>query len=259
MAYSDLILRDNETLVLDLHPHWWYFAKALIATVIALILAIVVLAQGWSGTLGSAGNFIVAILLLAGLVWLAERYAHWVSTYFILTSDRIIYREGIFAKHGMEIPLQRINSIFFNQRMFERILGLGDLKIESASKTGAEVFDDIRRPERVQHEIYSQMEALENRGYDRIGQQITQAQSSPPAPPVPPVATAPSAPPPTAPAPAGGPPTVPPPATAPSGAAGAPVAGSVADRIADLHRLHTQGAITDAEFEAKKAQLLDQL
>jgi membrane protein YdbS with pleckstrin-like domain len=243
VAYSDLILRDNETLVLDLHPHWWYFAKALLATVVALILAIVVLTQGWSGTLGSAGNFIAALLLLAGLIWLAERYAHWVSTYFILTSDRIIYREGIFAKHGMEIPLQRINSIFFNQRMFERILGLGDLKIESASKTGAEVFDDIRRPERVQHEIYSQMEALENRGYDRIGQQITQAQSQAPQPHPGPAVAPPQA-----------PPAAPPPATAPAPAP----ASSVADRIAELHRLHTQGAITDAEFEAKKTQLLDQ-
>ncbi len=245
MAYSDLMLRDNEKLVLDLHPHWWYFAKALLATLLALVLAIVVLAQRWTGTLGSAGNLIVALLLLAGLGWLAERYVRWVSTYFILTSDRVIYREGIFAKHGMEIPLQRINSIFFNQRMFERVLGLGDLKIESASKTGAEVFDDIRRPERVQHEIYSQMEALENRGYDRIGQQITQAQSHAGAPT--PQAETPQAPPPQgAPAPPG-----------PSAPPAAPTA-SVADRIAELHRLHTQGAITDAEFEAKKAQLLDQ-
>ena len=133
VAYSDLILRDNETLVLDLHPHWWYFAKALVATVVALAVAVVVLAQGWSGPVGSAGQPRRRHpACSAGLVWLAERYAHWVSTYFILTSDRIIYREGIFAKHGMEIPLQRINSIFFNQRMFERILGLGDLKIESA-------------------------------------------------------------------------------------------------------------------------------
>ena len=249
MAYSDLMLRDNETLVLDLHPHWWYFAKALLATVLALILAIVVLAQGWTGTLGSAGNLIVALLLLAGLGWLAERYVRWVSTYFILTSDRVIYREGIFAKHGMEIPLQRINSIFFNQRMFERVLGLGDLKIESASKTGAEVFDDIRRPERVQHEIYSQMEALENRGYDRIGQQITQAQSHAGAPM--PEAATPQAP------PAQGAPAAPGPPAPPAAPPAAPTA-SVADRIAELHRLHTQGAITDAEFEAKKAQLLDQ-
>ncbi len=235
MAYSDLILRDNETLMLDLHPHWWYFAKALIATVVAVILAIVVLAEGWWDPI----KLVTAVLVLAGLVWLAERYAHWVSTYFILTSDRIIYREGIFAKHGMEIPLQRINSIFFNQRMFERILGLGDLKIESASKTGAEVFDDIRRPERVQHEIYSQMEALENRGYDRIGQQITQAQSAPAVAGQPVPAQAPPAPPPVAPHPAPSP--------------------SVADRMTELHRLHTQGVITDAEFEAKKAQLLEQL
>ena len=258
MAYSDLILRENETLVLDLHPHWWYFAKALLATIVALVLAIVVLAEGWWDPI----KLVSAVLVLGCLVWLAERYIRWVSTYFILTSDRVIYREGIFAKHGMEIPLQRINSIFFNQRMFERILGLGDLKIESASKTGAEVFDDIRRPERVQHEIYSQMEALENRGYDRIGQQITQAQAhagQAPAPAGPPVAPPPG--PPTGPAPtASFAPVAPPPAppSAPPAAA-APPSSSVADRIAELHRLHTQGAITDAEFEAKKAQLLEQL
>ena len=247
MAYSDLILRDNETLVLDLHPHWWYFAKALLATVVALIVAIVVLAEGWWDPI----KLVCAILVLGCLVWLAERYVRWVSTYFILTSDRVIYREGIFAKHGMEIPLQRINSIFFNQRMFERVLGLGDLKIESASKTGAEVFDDIRRPERVQHEIYSQMEALENRGYDRIGQQITQAQSHAAGPP-------PAAPPQTP--PQAPPPQAPPPQAVPAPPPSAPAAptASVADRIAELHRLHTQGAITDAEFEAKKAQLLDQ-
>jgi membrane protein YdbS with pleckstrin-like domain len=253
VAYSDLMLRDNETLVLDLHPHWWYFAKALLAVVLALALAVLVLVEDW----WDFTKFGAAILVLAALVWLAERYAHWASTYFILTSDRIIYREGIFAKHGMEIPLARINSIFFNQRIIERILGLGDLKVESASKTGAEVFDDIRRPERVQHEIYSQMEALENRGFDRIGQQITQAQgqgqgqppmSPPPGPPT--MAATPPAPGP--PPPRSTPPSPPPPA--PAGAA-----ASVADRIADLHRLHTQGAITDAEFEAKKAQLLDQL
>jgi membrane protein YdbS with pleckstrin-like domain len=134
VAYSELILRDDETLVLDLHPHWWYFAKALLATVVAVVIGMVVLVEGWTGT---AVNVVVALLVLGALFWLGERYVHWVTTYFILTTDRIIYRRGIVAKKGMEIPLQRINTIFFNQRIFERILGLGDLKIESASKSAA--------------------------------------------------------------------------------------------------------------------------
>jgi uncharacterized membrane protein YdbT with pleckstrin-like domain len=218
------MLRENERLVLDLHPHWWYFAKAMLATIVTVAIAMVVLIEvpnGWDWL-----KLITAVLVLASLVWLAERYVHWVTTYFILTTDRVIFRRGIVAKRGMEIPLQRINTIFFSQRIFERVLGLGDLKIESASRTGAEVFEDIRNPDRVQHEIYAQMEAVEQRGFDRVSEHIAQsATASTPAP-------APPAPTPTP---------------------------SVSDRIADLHRLHSQGAITDAEFEAKKAQLLEQL
>jgi uncharacterized membrane protein YdbT with pleckstrin-like domain len=210
VAYSELILRDGETLVLDLHPHWWYLAKAMLATIVAVGIGLLVLIEGWGN---SVVNVIVAILVLGALAWLG---------------DRIIYRRGIVAKKGMEIPLQRINTIFFDQRIFERVLGLGDLKIESASKTGAEVFEDIRSPDKVQHEIYAQMEAIESRGYDRLGDRLTQA-SAAQAPP--PAATAPTAPP----------------------------QGSVAERIAELHQLHTQGAITDAEFEAKKATLLEQM
>ncbi|HVN52676.1 MAG TPA: PH domain-containing protein [Acidimicrobiales bacterium] len=228
MAYSELMLRENEKLVLDLHPHWWYFAKAMLATVVTVAIALVVLVElpnGWDWV-----KLITAVLVLASLVWLAERYVHWVTTYFILTTDRVIYRSGIVAKKGMEIPLQRINTIFFSQRFFERVLGLGDLKIESASRTGAEVFEDIRNPDRVQHEIYAQMEAVEQRGFDRVGDAIAQSTTQ----------TAGS----TAPA---------------AAAAPTPTQPSVSDRISDLHRLHAQGAITDAEFEAKKAQLLEQL
>ena len=228
MPYSELILRDGEQLVLDLHPHWWYFAKAMLALIVAVVLAVAVLAAGWSGTVGDVTNWVVAILVLLALGWLGERYVHWVTTYFILTSDRIIYRRGIVAKRGMEIPLQRINTIFFSQRLFERMLGLGDLKIESASRTGAEVFEDIRHPDKVQHEIYAQMEAAENRGFDRMSERLA-GQTSP-----------------------SGAPAAPPPQPAPAGP-------SVAGRIAELHQLHQQGAITDAEFEAKKAELLQQM
>jgi membrane protein YdbS with pleckstrin-like domain len=225
------MLRENEKLILDLHPHWWYFAKAMVATVVAVLLALLVLVYGpdWDWL-----RLVAAVLVLASLVWLAERYVHWVTTYFILTTDRVIYRQGIVAKRGMEIPLQRINTIFFSQRFFERVLGLGDLKIESASRTGAEVFEDIRNPDRVQHEIYGQMEAVENRGFDRLSDKLAQGPAS-----------------------GSSPPSVPPPA--PAMVAPPSPAPSVGDRIAELHRLHTQGAITDAEFEAKKAELLEQM
>jgi uncharacterized membrane protein YdbT with pleckstrin-like domain len=215
---SDFILRDGEDLVLDLHPHWWYFAGSFISAMIAILIGGAVLVKNWNGIV----NVIAGLAIIGTLLWLAERYIRWVSTHFILTSDRIVWREGIVAKHGIEFPLQRINTIFFSQRMFERILGLGDLKIESASETGTQVFEDIKSPAKVQHEIYAQMEANENRGLNKLGDQISAAQHAPAAPP-------------------------------------ADAKPSVADQIADLHNLHEQGALTDAEFQAKKAELLGRM
>ena len=47
VPYPRKLLNDNETIVLDLHPHWWYFVEAAVALVASIAFAIVVLAAGW--------------------------------------------------------------------------------------------------------------------------------------------------------------------------------------------------------------------
>jgi Short C-terminal domain/Bacterial PH domain len=69
------------------------------------------------------------------------------------------------AKKGIEIPLERVNTVFFNQTVFERMLGAGDLSIESGGETGKQSFSDIRKPSAVQNEIYRQMELNNTRMY----------------------------------------------------------------------------------------------
>ena len=90
------------------------------------------------------------------------------STDFVITTDRLIYRHGVLAKHGIEIPLERVNTVFFHQAIFERMVGAGDLVIESAGERGRQEFSNVRRPSAVQNEIYKQMEANENRKFDRM-------------------------------------------------------------------------------------------
>jgi uncharacterized membrane protein YdbT with pleckstrin-like domain len=101
-------------------------------------------------------------------VWFVFRLLGWINTNFVLTSDRVITRRGVLTKAGIEIPLERINTVFFNQRIFERLVGAGDLGIESAGERGNETFENIRKPAIVQREIYVQMEDNENRKFDRI-------------------------------------------------------------------------------------------
>jgi uncharacterized membrane protein YdbT with pleckstrin-like domain len=225
MPFPEDALAPHERLVLTLHPHWWYIAKPTMIMVAATILGIVIIsATNASDNVMSTGvRWLFAIAIIVAIVHFIERIIRWVSTYFVLTSDRVISREGILAKRGIEIPLERINTVLFTQGIFERMIGLGDLEIESASKDGAQHFEDIKRPGDVQKEIYIQMEQNDNAKYDRMGQMAAGGQAQ----------------------------------AAAAAAASAPP--SIADQINQLAQLRDQGHISPQEFEAKKAELLNRM
>jgi hypothetical protein len=57
------------------------------------------------------------------------------------------------------------------------MVGSGDLVIESAGEMGRQNFSNVRKPSAVQNEIYKQMEANENRKFDRVKGGPSQAPS----------------------------------------------------------------------------------
>ena len=217
VAFSEKLLNDGEKLVLDLRPHIVFLAPAAAAFAVAVIGSLVT----WAVMGETAETFLnwvrLAAVLFTGL-WLLFEWVKWYTTNFVLTTDRIITSEGFIAKKGMEIPLDRVNTVIFNQSVFERMIKAGDLGIESAGEQGSQHLTDIRRPDVVKNEIYRQIEANENRKVDRIrtgpGADPTQVQG------------------------------------------GAP---SIPEQIDQLAELHQRGVLSDAEFQRKKAELLDRM
>jgi len=170
MPYPKKLLNDYETVAVDLHPHWWYFAEPVAALVGSIILGILtrVFTDG-TGTLRSLLVYLVIVLIIASMVWVVVRYLKWMTTNFVITSDRLIFRAGVVSKMGIEIPLERVNTIHFNQSVFERMTGSGDLLIESGGEDGQQEFTDIRRPDRVQKIIHSQKEENDKRRFTVTG------------------------------------------------------------------------------------------
>ncbi|MFZ6004864.1 MAG: PH domain-containing protein [Actinomycetota bacterium] len=209
MPFSKKLLNEGEDVVLDLHPHWEFFFKPASALLVAVIVGVSVLVNDLPGWVEG----LVGIAVLASLLWFGLTYARWATTNFVVTTDRLIYRHGVLAKHGIEIPLERVNTVFFSQSILERILGSGDLVIESAGEMGRQNFSNVRKPSAVQNEIYRQMEHNENRKFDRIGDRHAEH-------------------------------------------VGASGAASIPEQIQQLDALRQQGVLTEAEFQAKKAELL---
>jgi uncharacterized membrane protein YdbT with pleckstrin-like domain len=202
MTFPRRLLSEGEELVLDLRPHWialvWPLAEIVLDVAgVALILAY--MPDSWPIWV----RWLV-VLLGVGLILISAvpKIVAWATSHFVVTTDRVIHRSGWFAKRSMEIPLENISDVRFSQGVFERVIGAGDLVLESAGEFGQQSFTNIRRPESVQKTIYETNEANQRRM--RI-----------------------------------------------------PASASVADELAKLDRLRDEGVISDVEFEAQKARLLN--
>jgi uncharacterized membrane protein YdbT with pleckstrin-like domain len=163
MGFPRRLLAEGEELVLDLRPHWIALVLPVAETVliaVGVILALAYLPDSWP-TWVRWGIVLVGLILFAILP--GRLLLDWATSHFVVTSDRVIHRSGWFAKQSMEIPLENINDVRFNQTVFERVIGAGDLTLESAGEFGQQIFSDIRDPERVQKVIYETSEANQRR------------------------------------------------------------------------------------------------
>ena len=157
MAYPDDLLVEDEQVVVHRHPHW----KMLVVPVVVLLLVVgvasflaaVVSAQSWAPWAWIA-------LAVAGLA-LVGRFTvfpvlRWRTTHFVVTDRRVLVREGVLTRQGMDIPLRRISSVQIRQSLLERLLGAGTLVVEADSDESLE-FDDVPGVRQVHAVLYNEV------------------------------------------------------------------------------------------------------
>ncbi len=162
-------LNDEETVAVDLHPHWSYLVAPVVVAVGAIVAGVIALRatdpDEWPRDVAGWG---AVALLVASVLWLVVRYLRWSSSSFVITNDRLIYRTGVLSRRGIEIPLERVNSVHYEQSLGGRLIGSGTLIVESGGEYGRQHFVGIRGPSRIQRALHHQLDVNEqrNRGGD---------------------------------------------------------------------------------------------
>jgi uncharacterized membrane protein YdbT with pleckstrin-like domain len=210
MGFPKRHLQEGEEIVEERRPHIIAFLEPV------LLLLVSAIAGAFAAKLinprnGSTNGYISWATLVVPVIaigWFIWRWLKWRSTMFVVTTERLIAREGMFARSGIEIPLERVNNIISHQTFMERVLGAGDLLIESGGEDGQQRYNNVRKPFELQNTINRQIERAKARDMDRIAGRR---------------------------------------------------ALTVPEQIEKLADLVRSGVLTQAEFEAKKSQLLDKL
>lgn len=166
MGFPRALLADHEKIIFELRPHWIALLPSVLWTLaagIALFLGYEAVEAIFDDDPSTAKSIVGGLVTVAWLLLALLPALRWYFTLFVLTSDRLITRQGIIAKSSREIPLERINDVTFNQSVLDRILGAGDLLVESAGERGQTRIENVRKPEQVQLMIYTETEDNNNR------------------------------------------------------------------------------------------------
>lgn len=176
MGYPDNVLAKDEQVVLHRHPHW----KRLIVPVLVLVIATGVAAfvtawvnqANWANQTATTVVFWVTWgiwLVLVGWLTLWP-FLNWLTTHFVITDRRVMFRHGVLTRSGIDIPLARINSVEFRHGLIDRMVRTGTLIIESASQDPLE-FHDIPQVERVHSLLYHEV-------FDTLGGEESDSRST---------------------------------------------------------------------------------
>ena len=154
MGYPRHLLSPGEEVITEFRPHWQFLLTPLAITVLAVAAGFVVVLT----TEGTTQTVLLVVVVALWLILVVRRVLEWLTTQYVITNERVIFRAGILSRRGKEIPLEVVNDVSFHQSFLERLVGSGDLLIESAGEMGQSRYTDIPRPERLQSLIYQARE-----------------------------------------------------------------------------------------------------
>ncbi|MCF6507965.1 PH domain-containing protein [Blastococcus sp. MG754426] len=152
MPYPDKLLADDEEVVRHLHPHWLTLVRPV------LLFLLVVGGASFGAALVPPGRqqgvyrlAIVGLAVVLLLVLVVVPLLRWRTTHYVVTTHRLLFREGILARRGRDLGLSRITDVSYSQSLWERIVNSGTLTIETAGDSGPTVLHRIPDSDGVQH------------------------------------------------------------------------------------------------------------
>jgi len=247
--YADGLIAEGEHILLRTRQHWFSIVAYTVAFWILVAIAVGSFVLGRI-TDWSVFNWIALVTFIGALIWVGWRYASWTFQDYIITNRRVMQVEGIVNKVSKDSSLEKINDAVLRQGLFGRLLHFGDLQILTASDTTVDDFKMLNDAAGFKKTMLNAKYALER-----------EVAAPMPSPPLRVPTTAPA----VGSADAAGAA----PAIADSGSTTGSTAASAAppamtpEEVTDtLHRLadlRDRGAISAAEYEAKKAELLGRL
>jgi uncharacterized membrane protein YdbT with pleckstrin-like domain len=129
MQYVNALLASDEKVRFETRRHWLVYRYAILALI--LLAATLALPQNLHDQKIAIALVFGVLAVLAGLVaWLRRA-----ATSIAVTNHRLICKNGLIARHTVEMNLDKIESVDVDQSVPGRIFGYGTVTIRGVGST----------------------------------------------------------------------------------------------------------------------------
>jgi uncharacterized membrane protein YdbT with pleckstrin-like domain len=149
LSKTKTFLLPNEQIVFQANPHWLFLLVSMGQIFLFFFLYYFFACPFLGFMAGTLGHYcyIAALMILVfiSLIYFLD----WRFNRLYLTNYRLIRESGIIGKRYMSVRLENIEDMTCTFGILGRILGYGDLGIESAGTHGQMVFKGIPKPRKM--------------------------------------------------------------------------------------------------------------
>jgi membrane protein YdbS with pleckstrin-like domain len=143
----------REDVIFSITPAFYeVFPSYMFAVVISLA---VTAAVAYTRNALSLAVIVAAIVFIMPIV----RHIRLKHTVYTLTTKKLEFRSGILSKVGQSIPLRHIDNVEVSETLKERMIGIGDVLIDSAALDSKMVMNNIRNPREYADLIMNQLQS----------------------------------------------------------------------------------------------------
>ncbi|WP_462187318.1 MULTISPECIES: PH domain-containing protein [unclassified Frankia] len=166
MAFPDDILTQDEEVVLHLHPHWVSLVVPALWTVAALLFAVLGVFFAPGGVLQKPIQYLVLLAAFGAIGYLSVMpWLRRMTTHYVVTNHRLMIREGVVTRVGRDVPFAWLVGATVQQNVLDRVLGSGELIIETVGQRGRVSLSCMPHAERVQETLADLSAPYQSRGY----------------------------------------------------------------------------------------------
>jgi uncharacterized membrane protein YdbT with pleckstrin-like domain len=136
-------------------------AKFLKAGTVLAVLVILALDIAYLTTWRDRGDFPTWFpwVPLVILLWPASRWMRRRFTKAVVSGDRLRYEVGATAKTTRNIQLSRVQDIRVDQGVFQRMLNIGNISIETSGETSRLTIPNVDRPQQIVNELMNRSQS----------------------------------------------------------------------------------------------------